>query len=324
MSQELQQTNKAVQPWSEFSDDDGLGDVQQSDITLPRLNIIHKEALFKDSSTGAKFEVLNAIILGIVKQRIMWDSEVDEGDKPQCKSPDFNLGYPQMRTDIDESKQFPWAASVFDETTVQLNDEGLIVLPCESCNFKEWTKKGTKSVKPLCSEQWTMPLYYFLENDDTPYPAIISVQRSGAKAAKTYAGSFKAQRQPMFTVMTQVTLTQEARGSVDYCSPGFRRGEATSPDQWRDHSEMYRGIREMLHEPPRGQGAADEEEAPVTAPTAAPARTVPPAPTRTAPPAAPKRPPSAVAATRLPDDDPWATAAPMSPAASVPDDELPF
>lgn len=121
----------SVQSWSEYASQDGLEDVSGSDLSIPRLQIIHKEAVFKDSATGVKFETLNAVILGVVKQRIMWDKEVDEGDRPQCKSPNFELGYPQMRTDIDESKQFPWSQSNFSEGGVQLNDEGLIALPCE-------------------------------------------------------------------------------------------------------------------------------------------------------------------------------------------------
>lgn len=314
----------AVNPWAatygeDF--DDGLGDIQGSDLTIPRLQILHKRGTFKDSSNGNEFDVLTAIFLGVVKQRIMWDSEVDEGDKPQCKSPNYEVGYPQMRTDIDESKQFPWAISSFDPSTATPNDDGLIVLSCDDCSFKEWTKKGTKSVKPLCSEQWTMPLYYFMEGDSNPYPAIISFQRSGAKPAKTYAASFKAQRQPMFTVVTEVRLTQESRGTVDYCTPGFKRLGGTEAENWREYSEMYRGCRDMLHQAPRAASSDDDKEAPAAAAPAAA-----PAPTRTPPPPPARKPPSAAAATALPSDDPWATAAPAASAApaSSPVDNLPF
>lgn len=306
----VEPTGNTVATWEDL--DDGLGDVAQSDLTIPRLSIVHKRGLFKDSSTGIEFEDLNAIFLGVVKQRIMWDKEVDEGDKPQCKSPDFNLGFPQMRTDIDASKQFPWDASDFDKSVVTMNEEGCAVLTCASCNLKEWTKKGTKSVKPLCSEQWSMPLFYFLEDDETPYPAIISFQRSGAKSAKTYAGSFKAARQPMFTVLTSVTLTQESRGTVDFCTPNFKRGAQTDPEQWREYSEMYKGVRQMLHQPPRGADSEDGEDG--AASSAIPTTTK----TASAP---PRRPPSAQAATALKENDPWD---PPTDAKAASDEDLPF
>lgn len=311
----------AVQPtdWSTFAADldldDGLADISGSDLALPRLSIVHKHATFKDSVTKNEFTTLNAVFLGVIKQRVMWDNEVEDGDKPQCKSPDFETGFPQMRTDIDEDKQFPWADSNFLKVNFTPNDAGRIELPCETCSFQQWTRKGAKSVKPRCSEQFTMPLYYFLEDDPSAYPAIISFQRTGAKPARTFAGSFKAQRQPMFTVMSTVTLTAESRGSVEYCTPDFRRGAQTSPDRWREYSEMYRGIRDMLRQPPRGEDDDKDDKGGKDAPAASNGASANGA--AATPPA--RKPPSAAAATAIKEDDPWASK-PAEPTGS----DLPF
>ena len=81
----------------------GLEDVDAGDITVPRLKIVHAEGVFQDNLSNAKFAELNVILLGLVKQRLMWDVEVEDDAKPLCKSADFDHGIP--------SDSFPWEAS---------------------------------------------------------------------------------------------------------------------------------------------------------------------------------------------------------------------
>jgi hypothetical protein len=135
-------------------------------------------------------------------------------------------------------------------------------------------------------------------------PGLLSFQRSAMKAAKTYTGTFGASRTPMFTVMTLLSLKLESRGKVVYSVPTFVRGGASDSDEWAGYAEGYRSIRDYLRQPPRP--ATKEEEGGATKSSA------------------PRTPATATAATKLAEDDPWASSAPASPAASDPNDELPF
>lgn len=293
-----------VEPYSSGSwsgsdlDDMGLGDVSATDIRMPRLVIDHESANFKNTTSGEMFPELRVIFLGLVKQRIMWDSTVDEGDKPQCKSPNHDIGYPQMRTDIPVRKQFPWDKSNFNKDDFPPNDSGIVALPCGSCTLKDWGKE--RGDRPSCSEQATFPVYY--ETADGGWaPAIMSFQKSGIKSAMTYAGSFASRKTPMFTAITRVTLTPESRGKTRYATPSFMTVGSSAHEAWAGYMDTYRQVRSFLHEPPRAPDTEGRSSKPVA---------------------------SAVAATVVDDDDPWATSTTASDApataAKGPDDDLPF
>lgn len=282
-------TGGAANPWDSYGDV-GLEDVSASDIQIPRLVIDHETATFKDPSTGQNMPGLTAVVLGMVKQRIMWDDKIDEGDKPQCKSPDHLTGYPQMRTDIPARKQFPWGTSNFTMADYPPDENGQIKLPCDACTFTKW---GADNTRPSCSEQFTYILFYS-DPDGNMRPGLCSFQRSGAKAARSYAASFHARRQPMFTAWTNIALTPESRGKTRYATPSFSQGGPTDSVEWPNWVDAYRSARAFLHEPPRPSTKEEDDKA-----SAARARTTPA---------------SAAAATQLADDDPWNTAPAANPA----------
>lgn len=328
----------AVEAWNpdEFDGVTGLEDVGAGDVIIPRLQIVHAEGVFKDNLSGATFEKLEVILLGPVKQRIMWADEMEDGDKPLCKSPNFAHGFPNMRDDVAADKKFPWNESNFEPSQavpVEIgpaqdrslpegwSSNGLPVLPCASCKFQQWgTGSNGKSTPPPCTEQHTYPVLYKNEHDSWT-PALLTVQRTGIKPSRTYMSAFAQTKQPMFTVYTTIGLTQQSRGSVKYSVPTFKRGDATDRNQWGELAEQYRTIRNWIRSAPRRQ---DEEEGAPAAPasnvntapnpnvdstgaaqattTPAPSPTPPPEPTPPAPPA-PTPPP---------------------PAAAVEDDDLPF
>ena len=89
----------------------GLEDVGVGDVVIPRLRIVHDEAMFEDNLSKAKFSTMKVVLLGLVKQRIFWDDNVEDDDKPLCKSPDFEHGFPNV--DPGQRKTFPWAKSNF-------------------------------------------------------------------------------------------------------------------------------------------------------------------------------------------------------------------
>jgi hypothetical protein len=233
----------------------GLEDFESSDFVMPRLKIVMDEAVFKDSLTGETFNSFECVILGLVKGRILWDQDVDEGDTPLCKSFNFREGHPKVN-------EFPWSASGFDKPA---EDSG-VVLPCEACNLKEW---GTNpaSDAPWCSEQHTFPVMMVQpgEEGEQLMPALLTVQRSAIKNSKRYMSAFARTKTPLYTTYTKIELSPQKRGAVRYAVPEFTKLSPTDSDQYPMFAETYRSIRSFITTPPKPR----DEEKPVGAATAA-------------------------------------------------------
>lgn len=291
-----------LEPWG-GEDFAGLGmeDIGAGELTIPRIEIMHADGRFRDRNSKVEYPVLRAAILGVVKGRIYWAKEVDDGDKPLCRSNNFEIGFPQLRTDIPKDKQFPWEKSNFNPSDFPPGDDGLVRLPCATCRFKEWDVNGQK--KPLCSELYMLPLVYESDEDGTMSPGILTVKSSAVKNLKAYITPFKSAGRPMFTSMTEIGLALSSRGSVKFSVPSFKKLGTTERSEWAGYADQYRSIRDFLQRDPRPQ---DDKDASPTKPMA-----------------------SSTAATRLEEDDPWASAAPPPPppgraAPSVPASDLPF
>lgn len=301
-----------------YSDDEvvGLEDVGFGDVVIPRLQIVHDSAIFRDNLSKAEYPELDVILLGLVKQRIFWHEDVDEGDKPMCKSPDHEHGFPNVSDETPKDKRFPWAKSNFDPSDFEPDPEfnNLLTLPCQSCIFKEWDKGDWKV--PPCTEQHTYPLLYNSSPDDPDgvwTPALLTVQKTGIKPSRQYISSFAQSKTPMFTVRTTIKLTQASRGSVKYSVPSFRKGEGTDRDAWGEYADQFRTIRSFIRQAPR-RPDADEDAAYAEASSNENTGPASPAPAAAASPAAPEKPATAAPAT------------PPAPATAAPggDDDLPF
>lgn len=261
-------------------DDTGLEDVGQSDVIIPRLRIVHTEGLFENNLSKQRFEKMKVIILGLVKQRIMWHSSVEDGDVPQCKSPNFEFGIPNISDKGRKETRFPFERSNFsrsDARPVEIeasksypdgwSSNGNPVLNCASCSFSQW---GSDSTPPACSEQHTYPLLYCAsEEDDQWLPALYTVQKVGIKPSRQYVSSFAQTKTPMFTVYTEIGLSLSSRGSVKYSVPTFRKLESTDQNMWLEYRDQMRGIREFIRRAPRppeeheiGASSSNENAAP--------------------------------------------------------------
>ena len=306
----------------------GMEDVGASDVVIPRLNIVHAEAVFQNNLTKEKFQTLDVIVLGLIKQRIMWDDVVDEGDKPMCKSPDFEHGFPNVNPATPEKKRFPWHESNFDPANFPAAQgiNNLVTLPCDSCVFKEW---GADKTPPPCTEQHTYSLLYDAAGDNEEprmVPALLTLQRTGIKPSRAFISGFSQSRSPFFSAYTRISLTAQKRGSVIYSVPTLSKVGVTDAREWQGYSEQAKGIREIIRSAPRAG-----DDAPVqpsdntnTAPTpAAPAPAAPPAAPAAAPVAAPVQ-QAPEAGTSAPVAPAPAPAAPVTPAAPPVDDDLPF
>jgi hypothetical protein len=304
----------AVVPYDpEAYGDVGLEDVGVADVVIPRLSIVHDEGVFQDNLSKARYDKLTVILLGLVKQRIFWDDTVDDGDKPMCKSPDFELGFPQVSEEVKADKRFPWDKSNFNPADFPpggpTSVNGLVTLPCSSCVFKEWDKQDWKV--PPCTEQHTYPLLYTPDEGQSWTAALLSLQKTGIKPSRQYISSFAQSKTPMFTVFTELSLTQQSRGSVKYSVPVLRKGTQTEREDWSNYADTYRSIREFVRQPPRSLEEDEGVPTEAAAATAAPATTAPaPAPAAPAPAAAvPSSPPPG------PDAPGSSTPAPAAPAA---------
>lgn len=216
--------------------DTGLEDFGQEDMVMPRLNIAHRDAEFEDNLTGQTYKEMRVVLLGLVKQRILWAENVEDGEGPLCKSYDAKEGLP--------TENFPWKASGFEK-----QDGENIHLPCEQCNLKEWGTHPGRKV-PWCSEQFVFPLLMEVPDEGWIAPAILTFQRAGVKAVRQYLSAFKRSNQPLFTVVTKMSLTPNKKGNVEYATPKFQQQDGTPRELWEGFAGHYRQIRDFLRTEP--------------------------------------------------------------------------
>lgn len=235
----------------------GLEDFGLTDAVIPRIKIAHKDGQWEDNLSGARYDTLRFIILGMVKQRILWHTEVDEGDSPMCKSPDFQTGFPNL--DAPVKKSFPWAKSGFDPNSVPTDPEsGSKPLPCSSCALKDWGTHPNGST-PYCAEQWTLAILFDPDGDgQTWVPAILSLQKSSIKPIRSFLTAFARTNKPAFTAICEGTLKVSTRGAVDYSTPTFKHAGSTDQENWLEYSQQYLQMRDYLMQKPR----SSEEDAP--------------------------------------------------------------
>lgn len=227
----------------------GLEDFDASDLRMPRLGIDHDKGCFVDSLSGAEFQQLEIVPLGMIKQRVLWKPEIEEKDAiPLCKSPDSKTGYPTLMM-RDPKDNFPWGAVGLQVTDVKPNDEGRITLPCDACRLKEW-KSHPDGKKTWCTEQHAVPLIYG-EPGTTPYmTALFTTQRSSIRASQTFFASIVRRQLPAFAVRAYLTLNAQQRGKNTYYVPVFKECALTDQSEWPAYSEAYRSVRSFISQSP--------------------------------------------------------------------------
>ncbi len=300
-------TSKDLAQVSEDMSGLGLEDASVSDIVIPRLRIVHDQGMIADNLSSEQYSNLKVIILGLVKQRIMWHEDVEDEDRPQCKSPNFEQGFPNVAEDTPKKKRFPWDESNFnpEDFPASAGVNGLVTLPCAACNMKEW---GADKKPPKCSEQHTYPLLYSPSGEGDDFvPGLFTVQKTGIKPSRNYLSSFVQSRKPMFTALTELSFTQHSRGSVKYSIPVFKRIGNTDPEMWEEYANTFRTIRDFVKQAPRprdddyeGDSSSNTNTAPT--PSSTPQEKAAPAPQQAA----------------------AVTAVATASAAAADDDDLPF
>lgn len=301
--------------------DTGLDDLTPNDLVVPRLKIKHKDGVFEDGATGEQTPVLYCVILGLVRQRVLFHHNVEDGDVPMCKSPDFQVGYVNLDPP-NKKKSFPWERAQFDPNDYPPDAEGRVTLPCAGCKLKDWGTHPVTENKPYCAEQHTLPIYWAksLEelNDGSFQAGLLTFQKTGIPPSKRYLGTFKQRNVGAYTAVTEISLNMQQRGQTVYCTPQFRKLDDTNAEQWPTYSEHYAGIRHFLiSNKPGGQ----REEFDASAIVDNSAAVVPDYAQQPMPEPAQPMPVARPAYTQPPAP---ATAMASAPPASDPDDELPF
>lgn len=252
-----------ISPMSDFDDlDTGLEDFDSSRVTMPRLNIVHRDGVFENGQTSEKFSLVTGIALGMVKQRAMFHKEMGkEKLKPQCKSTDAQTGYPTMEGNTKDL--FPWDKVAFTPNDLDKDEYGRPQIACATCPFAQW---GPNRTPPPCAERHAYPILFsdaedFKPGDEMPHRGIITFQKSGIKPSNTYLSSFRSGGTPLYGAYTRISLRREETGTVVYSVPRFARVGSTDQDDWRSYSDEYRALREYLRQPPRPPEGAERTEA---------------------------------------------------------------
>lgn len=243
-------------PVPAYGDDNiGLEDFDTTDMVMPTLRLDHTEGVLVDTLSQEKYEKISVVLLGLVKQRILWPPEVGEvKENPLCRSLDFVVGTP----DPQKPERFPWAQAGFDQASSGSE------LNCSDCKLKDWGS-GQKNDSPWCTEQWTFPLM-MQQSEANWAPATLTLQRSNIKPLRAYLSDYVRSGRPLFTNATNITLQQNKRGTVKYVTVGLAKGAATPDDLHETFRTEFLRIRTWLRTP-RNQEA--EVETTVNNPRAA-------------------------------------------------------
>ena len=108
---------------------EGLEDTEASDLSMPIYRIDHEAGCFVNNLTNEEFPEFDAILLGRLKQRILWPMDPGGGaEGPMCRSYDFNTGIPRAETWVQSQKGNSSMTAVklsgFDFPTVEAAAEG--------------------------------------------------------------------------------------------------------------------------------------------------------------------------------------------------------
>jgi hypothetical protein len=225
----------------------GLEDISPSELAIPRLQIMHKTAMFKDSLSNEEWSELNTIVLGVCKQRVLWEPILREGSKPLCKSLNGAQG--------DPAENFPWKESGFTKVEGEQ-----AVLDCAACHLQEWGSHPNRPKIPWCTDQRVLVCLL----DGAPY--LLSLQRSAMPAVNAFVTNFVKTQTPTFTKHTHMRLTAQKMGTVEFAVPVFTVGEETDPAEHEKYAETYLGVRAFVQS--RRIEASDE---PMAATKTAPA-----------------------------------------------------
>lgn len=239
----------------------GLDDMTQADLSIPRLQIVNKKGVFRDSLANNEIAAMNVIVLGLVKQRTLWPARVGETTaKPMCRSNDHVVGFVNQK---QPEHPFPYQLAELSQPNVLPRDDGQLTFNCADCKLKEWGSHPMGD-KPYCNEVWALPLLMDPYGNNNYLPAVLNLSKTNIGPAKAYLGGFKASESAAFTAYTQISLQLLKRGDNEYSNIQFKRVGNTDSVNWAEWGSLYMEMRAFLNQEPR----VFEEDTPAGPPPA--------------------------------------------------------
>lgn len=226
----------------------GLEGLDPSTLSTPRLKIDGPEGVFVHDLSGETFEELNVVLLGMFRQRNLWPPTMGkEKTGPLCRSYDAVSGHPDLKDNRFWKATVSKAgvsASGFDPAEYSGK-----LLPCDSCELKEWGSHPSRENAPWCGEVFVVPVMLDATDDDPGYAAILSLTGAQITPAKKYMTSFVQKKQPLFTATTRLTLNRQSRGEVDYSVIKYARTGDSPEVHFPSWMKTFVKIRDMLITP---------------------------------------------------------------------------
>lgn len=215
------------------------------------LSIAHKLGMFVTMDQGGSHPwdtvtEFDAVVIGGVKQRIMWPPYGAAGDRrPLCKSNNNREGYPQVN--------FPWndARSIY-EGDAPIEGHEHDTLKCTDCQFKLNPRHYKDMALPVCESSYKLILL-----DPQDRVVIFNAQGAAKRVVAHYAKWFQQNNQPMFTHITRFELTSVKNNGNRYADLELRKGGPTDKSRWVSrYLPLFKQWREELETPPSSGTAA--------------------------------------------------------------------
>lgn len=207
---------------------------------VPKVAINHTENKleFNDVElTG--FQKLNIIMLGAIRQRIMWSPTPGTIGILECESKDFEHGTPTVN--------FPWEDSNFARPKTDVPQ----TIQCGACMFSNWTadpnaKRGSRPAR--CTEQVMVPMLIpvhdveRIETTAIPYKVgVMSFQKSSIRPLSDHMKRFRLRGAPAYSKQTSMVLDSNLGSGFKYSVP--RLSERNPVDEM-----YYPLLSTILHE----------------------------------------------------------------------------
>lgn len=182
--------------------DDGLGEVSQEDLIIPRLKIGQAQSdgdvagkLFIDI-TGDVIDEMELVLLKLTKGRVLFPEDFSRDSEPLCKSQNFKTP--------EESVESPMSTE------------------CKECPYAKWTKSSTRKNKPpRCNEVWNLLVLDY----ENYVPCWLSLKSTALKPARKIISMLKlrgtAKRIPCWGFKFTITINIRTGDSGNSYVPAF-------------------------------------------------------------------------------------------------------
>jgi len=222
--------------------DDGMGEITQDDLIIPRLKVGQKQSpgdvagkLFIDV-TGDMVDEMQLVLLKLNKSRVLFPEDFSRDSEPLCKSQNFITP--------ETSDKFTTMAD-----------------KCSECTYGKWAKSNSgKQKPPRCQETWN-----FLVLDFESYmPCWFSLKSTALKPARKIISMLKlrgtAKRIPAWGFKFTVNVDARIGDSGDSYLPVFSALQELSTEDRRSMDLIHDQLAGETVEPDTPNAPTDKSD----------------------------------------------------------------